>query len=91
MCMKMELNFIEVTIMWFGLFDKRSPEQKEKDKLMRRRENILSELSHIHTQQQFALDFFNGPIAGPRIRAELAEEEEALAKELEDIETRLGL
>ena len=77
--------------MWFGLFYKRTPEEKAKDRLMHRRDNILSELSNIHTQQQFALDFFKGPIAGPRIRAELAEEEEALTKELEDIETRLGL
>jgi hypothetical protein len=30
--MKTELNFIEVINMWFGLFDKRTPEQKEKDR-----------------------------------------------------------
>ncbi len=44
--------------MWFGLFDKRTLEQKEKDRLMHRREEILSEMEDIHTQYQFASVFF---------------------------------
>ena len=77
--------------MWFGLFDKRTPEEREENRLMRRREQILSEITDIHTQYQFASDFFKGHIAGPRIRAKLDEKESVLSAELKDIETRLGL